>query len=82
MLTSKQIVIAAKMVELRDTMKRLYGERWTAVIAPYRQMIAGAMEGSGDSNPLSAVIPLAKDMSDKGHNLTLLIAVAVEMSDA
>lgn len=82
MLTSKQIVIAAKMVELRYTMKRLYGERWPTVIAPYREMIAGAMEGSGDSNPLSAVIPLAKDMSENGHNPTLLMAVAVEMAGA
>lgn len=82
MLTSKQITIAAKMFELRDSMKRLYADRWPTVAAPYREMIAGAMECSGDKNPLSAVIPLAKDMSAKGHNPTLLMAVAVEMADS
>jgi len=81
-LTSKQITIAAKMFELRDTMKRLYGEQWPTVAGPYREMIAGAMEGSGDNNPLSAVIPLAKDMDAKGYNPTLLMAVAVDMADS
>lgn len=82
MLTQKQITIAAKMFELRDTMKRLYAERWQEVAAPYREMIAGAIKGSGDNNPLSAVLPLAKDMSAKGHNPTLLMAVAVDMADS
>jgi hypothetical protein len=71
-----------KMFELLDTMKRLYAERWPNLAAPYREMIAGAMEGSGDKNPLSAVIPLAESMSARGYNPTLLMAVAVEMADS
>jgi len=82
MLTVKQITTAAKMFELLDTMKRLYAERWPTVAAPYREIIAGAMEGSGDKNPISAVIPLAQDMSAKGHSPMLLMAVAVEMADS
>lgn len=80
-MTEKEINLASQMFELRDTMKRIYAERWPEVSAPYREMIAGAMEGSGDKNPLSAVLPIAKDMSAKGHNPMLLMAVAVEMAE-
>ena len=82
MLTAKQITIAAKMFDLRDAMKRLYADRWPTLAAPYREMIAGAMQGSGDNNALSAVIPLAKAMSANGHNPTLLMAVALDMEDS
>lgn len=82
MLTQKKIEIAAKMFELRDTMKRLYGATWGEVTKEYRCTLTLVMQRTGNTNPLSAVIPLAKDMSANGHNPTLLMAVAVDMADS
>lgn len=81
-LTPKKIAIAAQMLELRDAMKRLYGEKWGDVTKDYRCTLALVMERTGNTNPLSAVIPLAKDMSANGHNPLLLMSVAVDMADA
>ena len=81
MLTEKQIVIAAKMFELRDTMKRLLGEKWDAKTADMRAILSGVMRETGDNNPLSAVLPIAKAMSAAGENPALLMAVAVDMAD-
>ncbi len=69
------------MVELRDTMRALFGSRWPEVSALPRQVIAGAMRETGDDNPLSAVLPIAKAMSAAGENPTILLATAVDMSD-
>jgi len=80
-LTEKQIMIAASMFQLRDSMKRLYAAEWQKKIVPFRGMIIEEMERTGNSNPLSAVIPIAKEMSAKGHNPALLMAVAVEIAD-
>ena len=82
MMTLGKLAIAARMMECRDTMKHLYGDRWPAVSEPYRTLISGAMEATGDKNPLSAVIPICKDMQAKGQNHVLLMAVAVDMADS
>lgn len=81
-MTAQELKTAAKMVELRDTMKRLYGTKWEEASAPYREILSGVMARTGDTNPLSAVLPLAKDLSSKGHNPKLLLAVAVDMCAA
>jgi hypothetical protein len=80
-MTNQQVIIATQMLDLRDTMKRLYGDRWDEVTADHRRIIAGAMAESGNDNPLSAVIPVAKKMSAAGENPSLLMAVAVDMAD-
>lgn len=76
---TKSFAMTARMIEFRDSVKRMFDD-WPAVSAPYREMIAGAMEGSGDGNPLSAVLPLAADMKSRGFKPTVLLAVAVEMA--
>lgn len=80
-MTTKQITIAAKMLELRDTMKARHGQDWKHRSHPYRVLIQDAMDRTNNNNPLSAVIPMAKDMSAQGHNPTMLMAVAVDMSE-
>ena len=80
-MTIKEITIAAKMFELRDTMKLLHGDLWPNRSFPYRVLIQAAMDRTKTSNPLRAVIPIAKDMSNEGHNPAMLIAVAVEMAE-
>lgn len=82
MLTEKQITIAAGMFELRDSMKRLYGESWSEVTKELRCTLTLVMQRTRNDNPLSAVIPIAKDMQANGHSPVLLMAVAVDMADS
>ena len=43
---------AARIEDVRVTMRRLYGDRWPEVSAPYREILEGAMRGSGSSKRL------------------------------
>lgn len=81
MLTTKQLTIAAGMMKLRDTMKRLLGAEWPERTALHRAVLEKEMRDTNDHNPLSAVIPIAKKMQAAGENPTLLMAVAVDMAD-
>ena len=74
--TEKQILIASQMLQMRNAMKRLYDDRWPEVSAPYRQVLSNVMNRSGNFNPLSVALPIAKDLQAKGHNPLLLLAVA------
>lgn len=80
-MTAKQLRICADMLDNRDVMKRLYGERWAEVTAEHRELIRKRMILTGESNPLKAVLPIAKSMDAAGENPALLLAVAVDMSE-
>lgn len=80
-MNAKQLKIAAHMVGLRDAMRSLYAERWEAVSAPYREVIKAEMDKTSNTNPLSAVIPIAKAMDAAGENPTVLMASAVKLAE-
>ena len=69
------------MRDLRDTLKRFLGVDWERRTEPFRKAISAAMIATGNTSPLSAVIPLAKDMESHRKDPTLLMAVAVDMAD-
>ena len=63
-------------------MKRLIGDKWEQSSKEYRVIILAVMAASGDINPLACALPMAKEMSERGHSPLMLLAVATEMSEA
>jgi len=71
--------------ELQDNlavMKRLIGDKWEASAAEYKTIVSRVMIATNDDNPISCALPMAKEMSRRGHSPLMLLAVATEMSEA
>ena len=71
--------------ELRDNltvMKRLLGDKWEASAEEYKNIMRRVMLATEDSNPIACALPMAKEMSKRGHSPLMLLAVATEMSQA
>ena len=76
---------AAMSDQLRDNlkvMKRLIGDGWEASAAEYRMIVRRVMLATDDANPIACALPMAKEMSKRGHSPLMLLAVATEMSQA
>lgn len=67
---------AERMLEIRDTMKRLKGDKRQADSLPYR-----LMKQHGTDNPLAVATPIAKELDEKGVSPLMLLAVAADMAD-
>lgn len=71
--------------QLRDNlsvMKRLIGDKWESSAAEYRTIVRRVMNATDDTNPIACALPMAKEMSKRGHSPLMLLAVATEMSEA
>lgn len=80
MATVEETTVRIETVRL--TMRRLYGDRWAEVSAPYREILEGAMQGSGDTNVLRAVLPLAQELDRRGRSPLVLLATAGDMASS
>lgn len=76
------VEISSELKTNLSVMKRIMGERWKQATGEYRAVLLAAMVGSGDTNPLACAVPIAKEMSERGHIPLMLLAVATEMSEA
>ncbi len=63
-------------------MKRLIGDKWESSAAEYRTIVRRVMNATDDTNPIACALPMAKEMSKRGHSPLMLLAVATEMSEA
>lgn len=79
-LLEPQYAMAVKLIEVRNMLKRLHGDRWSERMQPLRAKLRELMDVTGNNNPLAVAIPAAKEMSAAGENPMLLIAVAVDMA--
>ena len=77
---SKEVQLAAGLNDNLMVMKRLYGDQWMEITKPYREFMKEELKRQNSTNPLQVVLGVAKQMSDKGENPVLLIAVATEMA--
>jgi hypothetical protein len=71
---------AAELIQVRDVVRRIMGERWPSIVDELRPEIERIMRAAKNDNPISAIVPIAKAMSAEGKNPMTLLAVAVEMS--
>jgi len=76
----KSMEITKKLLACHAAMKTLHGDGWEEKAKPYRRVLKGVMEESGNDRVLSVAIQIGKDMSEKGHNPAMLLAVAAEMA--
>lgn len=77
---SELLKITVKMDEILTDIKTLYGDDWKEKSNPFRREIERSMKGQKITNPLRAILPLAKGIIAQGHNPIILLAVAIEMS--
>lgn len=70
------VAMTAKMHHMRDAMRSLWGEQYSAKIAPWQDAIAQVAEGKKIST-LQAAIQMAK-VTDNEHAVILVMAAAVE----
>ncbi len=72
---------SVKLTRELNAIRRLYGDKWRNHSQPYRARIERDMRRRCVDSPIEAAIPIAKDMSEHGHNPIMLLAVAAEMSE-
>lgn len=75
----RAVRVSDKLLETRDGVKRLLGDKWPEKIREIRPAIEALMAKQRSDNPLEVVLPVAKEMSDDGHSPAVLLAVACEM---
>lgn len=82
MLGEQQVKLAARMYEMRDTSRRLLGERYAGVMAGYEWHIRAAMRryGCGEMEAAKQILEqLQRDVPDSGMTQMQLVAAMVEM---
>jgi hypothetical protein len=79
-MTPESFGISTKLLATRDAMKSLYGNAWNEAAYPYKKVLQGVMADSGNQSVLSVAVQIGKDMSEKGHNPMMLLAVAADMA--
>jgi len=82
MIGEQQVKLAAKMYEMRDTSRRLLGERYAETMAAYRGHIQAAM-AKRSCDELGAAKHLLeclqRDVPDSGSSQMFVVAAMVEM---
>lgn len=73
-------VVSNQLSENLQTVKRLLGDKWESSSKEYRTILLGVMAANGETNPLAVATPMAKEMSERGHNPLVLLAVATDMA--
>lgn len=81
-MTETQIRTTAKLLDARDTMRRLHGDEWPKKIDQISPVIRG-VAAEGKTSILSAAIQIAKKASDDGQPMVsvMVLAVACELSE-
>ena len=76
----KEIQIAAKLSNIRDTAKRFFGNEFKAKLEPYTKLISDYMKQSG-KDELHSVMELVQldSVRDNGMAQMLFFSAAVEM---
>jgi hypothetical protein len=76
--SGKEIRVAARLYEIRDSMRRLFGDKFPAIVAPYQQMLERVKAQTG-LDDLAAATWLARrvDPGD-GVEIMKIVAAAVE----
>lgn len=73
-------VVSNELSENLTVMKRLLGDTWESSSKEYRTILLAVMAANGETNPLAIATPMAKEMSERGHNPLMLLAVATDMA--
>lgn len=76
--SEKQVRIAARLYEIRDAMRRLFGERYAEQLKPFQQMLERLKEQSG-LDTLAAATYIAKQLDAGDPAIMMLMAAAVEI---
>ena len=80
--TEKQVRMAARLYDARDSMRLLFAKSYQDRITPYREIIRGAMAKNA-CEAIEAVIEVARAFPDiHGVGLAMLLAAAVEEVEA
>ena len=75
----QQVRLAAKLYEMRDTVKRLLGDRYSAHMAEVRKMIEGGQERMKITEPLVMATKICTANSLRGLDVAYIMTGAVEM---
>ncbi len=76
----KQVKIAAKLYECRDTAKRFYKDEFTEKIKPYSEILEKVKKAKGIDTLQSALkIASLESMKEDGFGTMMLFAATVEM---
>lgn len=76
----KQIKIAAKLYQCRDTAKRFYKDEFKYKVEPYKECIRKYMDKS-DKDELLSVMEICEvdEMKEKGFAIIMFMAAAIEL---
>lgn len=78
--TQKQVQMAAKLYEMRDTAKRLLGDVYKARMAEMGKLLTDAA-AHAQIEPMAAAIRLCKSPNLSGTDVLMVMAAAVELAE-
>lgn len=77
---TKQQEIAANLENNLAAMKSVHGRKWPSIMEDFSPLITDIMARECTTNPLKAILPVAKQMETDGKSPSVLLAVATQMS--
>ena len=82
-LSCRESPLGARMIEIRDSMRGLFGDKYAALIEPYKSAIRNNHAAHPEMSKLSAALDVCKYTAtiDDGVGLGLCIAAAVDECD-
>lgn len=79
MATEQQVKVASQLYEARDAIRRLMGDRYAAVLEPYKVMLQKVMT-MNDCDEVAAALWTARRVErTDGMEIIKILAAAVEM---
>jgi hypothetical protein len=79
MASEQQVKMAARLYEARDTIRRLLGDRYAAVLEPYKVMLQKVMTMNGCDEIAAALWTARRVERTDGMEIIKILAAAVEM---
>jgi hypothetical protein len=74
--------MAAKLYEMRDTAKRLLGDKYAEKMAEYGEILQATVTATkGKKTPLELAIEVCKKPSVSGYETIFIMSAAVELAE-
>lgn len=80
--TEAALALTQKLIQRRDEVKQLFRDNYAKKVAEWTPIVEAVMKGDGFDSPFAAVLAMSEDKDIDEMTGSLLIAVAVEMSES
>ena len=79
-MTTRALRLTADLIDHRDALRRLWGDRYAITVKPARLVLRGVAAERG-IDIAAAALQLAKEMDGKGADPSIILAALVDESE-